>query len=308
MFTVILLYGGGYTLLLTQSHLWIRFAALVVLAFASVQAGYIAHEAGHGAITRKRWLAISIGQFFNTLLTALCYSHFQKIHVCHHTHCNNQDHDIDMQSAFFSLYPEAQRKKTSYLGRFITRRQAYLIWPLVSLQGFALKIDSLKTLWRNPKQTRLDQLMLIPHLLLWFGLPVHLLGLGDAALNYFLMTWIIGPYLGSVFLINHIGTHVAQTGDKMPRLIQRLITTRNLGGSRCADIFFGGMNNHIEHHLFPSIPSARLRQARPIVQAFCHRHGITYRKTKWRHALREVFHYLDQIARQPAAKASSIRT
>lgn len=302
---VVILFGSSYTLLLTQPHPLLRFAALLMLAFCSVQAGYIAHEAGHGAITRKRWLKNSIGQFFNTFLTALSYAHFQKIHTCHHTHCNNQDLDIDMQSAFFSLYPDAKQSNNSLLGRFITRHQAYLIWPLVSLQGFSLKIDSLKTLWRNPQETRVDQLVLILHFLLWFGLPVHLLGLGDATLNYFLLTWFIGPYLGSVFLVNHIGTEVTHSGDKTPRFQQRLITTRNLGESRAADLFFGGMNHHIEHHLFPSIPAARLRRARPIVEAFCNQHGLSYRKTRWRDALVEVFHYLNQIAHQPEISKSA---
>jgi fatty acid desaturase len=299
MFAVVIIYAAAFALLLTQPETSAWLAALVLLAFSSVQAGYIAHEAGHGAITRQRWLAVTIGQFFNTFLTALCYAHFQKIHICHHSHCNDQDRDIDMQSAFFSLYPDARNKNRSLPGRFIGRYQAWLIWPLVSFQGFALKIDSLKTLYRNRRQTRADQFVLILHLLLWFGLPVKVLGFEQAALNYFLMTWMIGPYLGSVFLVNHIGTHVVHADDRLPGFLQRLMSTRNLGASHAADIFFGGMNNHIEHHLFPSIASARLRQARPIVQAFCQRHGLPYRQTKWRYALREVFVYLQLIAQQP---------
>ncbi|MGD8841319.1 MAG: acyl-CoA desaturase [Gammaproteobacteria bacterium] len=296
---IVLLYAGGYGLLLTSPDIIVRLLALVVLAFSSVQAGYLAHEAGHGAVTRKRWLAIAIGQFFNTFLTALCYAHFQKIHVLHHTHCNHQDHDLDMQSGIFNLYPEARYQRKSPLGRVISRFQNYLIWPLVSLQGFSLKIDSIKTLRENPDSTRIDQLVLILHLMLWFGLPVYMLGFADAAINYLLMTWFIGPYLGSVFLINHIGTEVISGDDRIPGFLQRLITTRNLGGSRFADFYFGGMNNHIEHHLFPSIPTTRLRTARPVVQAFCQRHGLSYRKTNWRCAVRDVFRYLGDIARQP---------
>jgi len=298
MIIVVLVYTAGYALLLTGPDIVARVALLLLLAFISVQAGYIAHEAGHGAITRKRWLAVAIGQFFNTLLTALCYSHFQKIHVCHHRHCNDQDRDIDMQSAFFSFYPDARRKNTSTLGRFITRHQAWLIWPLVSFQGLSLKIDSLKTLYHNPRGTRIDQILLLLHLLLWFGPTVYLLGFGDALLNYLLLTWFIGPYLGSVFLVNHIGTHEIRAGDGVCGFMQQLLTTRNLGDSRPADVFFGGLNNHIEHHLFPSIASPRLRQARPIVEAFCARHGLDYRKTTWRHAAYDVFAYLRQIARQ----------
>lgn len=299
MTLVVLLYAGAYLVLLQQPATGVRLLTLLLLAFISVQAGYIAHEAGHGAITRKRWLAVSIGQVFNTFLTALCYSHFRKIHGCHHSHCNEREEDIDLQSNLFSLYPEAKQKNNTWSGRFITRYQAYLIWPLVSLQGFSLKIDSIKTLHQNPDKTRVDQIVLLLHLLLWFGLPVYTLGLADAALNYLLMTWFIGPYLGIVFLLNHIGTHVFQPNDDIPRFMRQLICTRNLGDSVVEDIFYGGLNNHIEHHLFPSVPSFRLRRARKIVRSYCHQHGLIYREMSWYKAAGEVFSYLDLIAHDP---------
>ena len=91
--------------------------------------------------------------------------------------------------------------------------------------------------------------------------------------------------------------NVVQAGEKMPGFVQKLITTRNLGGSRLEDIYFGGMNNHIEHHLFPSIPSARLRKARLIVKTFCLQHGLSYREMNWRKAAGEVFIYLNRIGR-----------
>jgi fatty acid desaturase len=304
MLLVILLYAGAYRVLLQQPQMLLRLLALVTLAFVSVQAGYIAHEAGHGAITRHRRLAAVIGQFFNTFLTALSYSHFQKIHVCHHAHCNERDRDIDMQSSLFSLYPEARQKNNRGIGRFITRYQAWLIWPLVSLQGFSLKVDSLRTMAENPGKTRIDQIVLIMHLLLWFGIPVYLIGFVDATVNYLLMTWFIGPYLGAVFLVNHIGTRVIQPGETMPRFMRQLVTTRNLGTSRLEDIFFGGLNNHIEHHLFPSIPSYRLRETRKIVRKFCREHGLVYRETNWYKAAGEVCSYLDRVAREPVRDAS----
>lgn len=299
MLLVILSYAGAYLILLQQPEIELRLLAIFTLAIISVQAGYIAHEAGHAAITRHRWLATVIGQFFNTFLTALCYSHFQKIHRNHHAHTNERDEDVDLQSDLFSLYPEAKFQKNTSVGRFITRYQAYLIWPLVSLQGLSLKLDSLKTLRESPKKTRIDQIVLFLHLALWFTMPVYVLGITDAAINYLLMTWFIGPYLGIVFLVNHIGTHVFQPDEKLPRFMRQLISTRNLGDSVIEDIFFGGLNNHIEHHLFPSIPSYRLRQTRKIVRKFCHQHGLIYSETSWSKAAGEVFSYLDLVARQP---------
>lgn len=301
MLAIILLYSGAFVLLLQQPDFITRLAALLLLAFCCVQAGFIAHDAGHRAITRKRWLIEAIGQFFNTFLTALCYSHFQKIHRCHHAHTNERENDIDMQSDLVSLYPQAKLKNTSRLGRFITRHQGWMIWPLISLQGLSLKIDSIRTLLQDPRGTRIDQLALLLHFLLWFGLPVSILGWSDAILNYALMTWFIGPYTGAVFLVNHIGTHIIEPGEKPTRFMQQLMTTRNVGDSLADDLFFGGVNNHIEHHLFPAIPSFRLRQARRIVREYCKEQGLEYSETNWWRAARDVSAYLSKVSREPVA-------
>ena len=279
-------YATAYATLLTAPGLALRVLAIVALAFISVQAGFLAHEAVHGAI-RGRRAAAWVGQVFNTLLTALCYSYFCHIHRLHHPHCNDRGRDPDMQSGFFSMYEQSARAKTG-LGRLVSRHQAVLIWVLVWLQGFTLKIDSLQFLRHNSRTTRVDQVVVLLHFALWFVPPVLVLGLQDALLNYGLMTLLIGPYLGTVFLVNHIGTRVIEPDVPISFFMHEISVTRNLGASRLHDFLFGGLNNHIEHHLFPSMPTARLRNARSITREFCRRHGIVYREMSWFAAAREV--------------------
>src|SRR5687767_2078333 len=67
-------YAAAYATLLGDPGLGVRALAIVALAFLSVHAGFLAHEAVHGAISRNRFIAGFVGQIFNTLLTALCYS------------------------------------------------------------------------------------------------------------------------------------------------------------------------------------------------------------------------------------------
>ena len=252
-----------------------------------MQAGFLAHEAGHGAITSHRRLAELLGQVFHTLLTALCYSYFQHMHRRHHPHCNDRMRDPDMQSEFFSMYRESAQAKRG-LGGLISRHQPLLIWILVWLQGYTLKIDSLRFLAREPRTTRVDQLVVAVHYAMWLVPPAMVLGMGDALVNYGLITLLVGGYTGAAFIVNHIGTRVIEPQEPISFFRQELAVTRNLGDSRLADIFFGGVNNHIEHHLFPSMPTARLRAARRITRAFCHRHGIPYCEMSWLAAAREV--------------------
>ena len=265
------------------------------MAFISVHAAFVAHEAGHGAITRDRRLAGLLGQIFHSLLTGFSSTYFQHIHRLHHPHCNERAHDPDMQSAFIAMYRESALAKTG-LGRLISRYQAVLIWILIGLQGFTLKFDGLRFVGRNPRKTRLDQLFLLLHGVLWFVPPVVTLGAVDALLNYSLMTVLIGFYVGSIFVVNHIGTRVIEPDESISFFEQELSVTRNLGTSRLDDFLFGGLNNHIEHHLFPSMPTAGLRRARGITREFCRRHGLVYREMSWFAAARAVSAHFKAIS------------
>ena len=280
-------YAAAYGALLSDPSPALRAAAIIALAFFSVHAGFLAHEAVHGALGRNRFVTRFVGQIFNTLLTALCYAYFCHIHRRHHPHCNNRRRDPDMQSEFFSMYEQSAREKRGF-GALVTRHQAVLIWVLVWLQGFTLKIDSIRFLRGNPRATRLDHAMLALHFALWFVPPVIALGVVTALTNYLLMTLLIGPYLGTIFLVNHIGTRVIEPDEQISHFEQEIAVTRNLGASRLEDFLFGGLNNHIEHHLFPSIPTARLRLARQITSDFCRWHGVPYREMSWLAAAREV--------------------
>ena len=280
-------YAAAYVALLADPGPAGRVLAIVALAFISVHAGFLAHEAVHGALGRNRFVAGLVGQIFNTLLTALCYSYFCHIHRRHHPHCNNRSRDPDMQSGLFSMYMESAREKRG-LGALVSRHQSVLIWILVWLQGFTLKIDSLQFLRRNPRATRADQAMVLLHLALWFVPPVLALGFASALANYLLMTLLIGPYLGAIFLVNHIGTRVVEPDEPISFFEQELTVTRDLGATRLDDFLFGGLNNHVEHHLFPSMPTAGLRRARVITREFCRRHGLPYREMSWFAAAREV--------------------
>jgi fatty acid desaturase len=284
---IVACYAAGYATLLTDPGLGVRALAIATLAFFSVQAGFVAHEAGHGAITRDRRLATLLGHVFHTLLTGLSSSYFRHIHGLHHPHCNDRGRDPDMQSEFVAMYRQSALSKTG-LGKLISRHQGFLIWVLIGLQGFTLKIDGLSFVRRNPRRTRLDQLFLLLHAVLWSVPPVLVLGFQDAWLNYSLVTMLIGFYVGSIFVVNHVGTRVIEPDESISFFRQEISVTRNLGASRLHDFIFGGVNNHIEHHLFPSMPTGRLRAARRITREFCRRHGIPYKEMSWLEAAREV--------------------
>ena len=279
-------YSSGYAILLADPGIGVRAAAIALLAFFSVQAGFVAHEAGHGALTRHRRLATLVGHVFHTFLTGLSSSYFRRIHGLHHPHCNDRGRDPDMQSEFVSMH-----RHSALVGRLRQVYQPASGSPRLDpyrAAGVHAKARRARFRAAQPRRTRADQLCLVLHFGLWLVPPALVLGIGAAALNYALMTVLIGFYVGSIFVVNHVGTRVVEPDERLSMFEQELSVTRNLGTSRLQDFVFGGLNNHIEHHLFPSMPTARLRRARRITREFCRRHGIAYREMSWVEAAREV--------------------
>jgi fatty acid desaturase len=77
-------------------------------------------------------------------------------------------------------------------------------------------------------------------------------------------------------------------------------------------VALGGLNHQIEHHLFPSMPSANLRRAKPVVRAFCEEIGVPYHETgliaSYRLALRHLHRVGAPLRQRPQSSAKSARS
>jgi fatty acid desaturase len=78
--------------------------------------------------------------------------------------------------------------------------------------------------------------------------------------------------------------------------------SRNITGPGIIAFAMGGLNYQIEHHLFPGMPSANLRDARKIIKPFCEDRGVRYTETSLLHSYGIVVRYLNDVglrARDP---------
>jgi NADPH-dependent stearoyl-CoA 9-desaturase len=63
-------------------------------------------------------------------------------------------------------------------------------------------------------------------------------------------------------------------------------------------ILCGGLDRQIEHHLFPTLPPARLREIAPEVRAICERHGIEYKTDTWGRTLQKSLSHIGRLSRE----------
>lgn len=81
-------------------------------------------------------------------------------------------------------------------------------------------------------------------------------------------------------------------GTKLQIISNQNITTNWLNGW-----FHGGLDLHIEHHLFPRLPRHSLRKAQPFVKELCKKHGLPYNSDPF---LVSVYDFLRWLSRQGA--------
>lgn len=266
----------------------------IMAGYIGVQASAIAHEAGHGAVTRHRKSTWFVGRFFMTFLVGASYSAWIERHGAHHLHPNSRK-DPDVRPWLFS-FSEADAVAARGLAGWCTQHQHLLLIPLSTLMGFSLKVAGWKRVMRTPAAMWIDLLLLALHAAIWIGLPAFWIGVGNAAINYGLLTWVEGAYLAFVFLPNHLGGPTGEEASAWPPALRQIVTARNLPSGRLLTHLCIGLNTHIEHHLFGHLSATRLPEARVITRHLCHVFGVPYRECTLSQAFTEVHRYNRRMA------------
>lgn len=107
-------------------------------------------------------------------------------------------------------------------------------------------------------------------------------------------------YLALVVAPNHKGMPVWTEGAPLSFLERQVSSSRNIAPHPVWDVLFGGLNYQIEHHLFPTMPRAHLKQARALVKPFCAAHGLPYEEVNPLTSYRLVFAHLRRVGRAAA--------
>lgn len=267
-------YACAWAGLVLEPALAVRCLLLGALAYLSVQAGLIAHELSHHPVTRNRHLDYWLGRVYLTVFTGISYARFCELHRGHHA-----------LGATQSLMP---RHKNSAVAKAsgAARREAWMARALVFLIAFVQRAAAIGWVAKRRKSTRPDQFALVLHYGFWLGLPAWLIGPQAALVNYLAVSLLIGPYASMLYFITHEGMAVTNPKSPPPYAWRQLASTRDLGQGWIHDLVFGGVNNHVAHHLFPEVPRQELARLRPAIRACCARHELPYTETSSGAALR----------------------
>jgi fatty acid desaturase len=286
---------AGWTAFAVIGDSWYQLLIAVYLAVASAQLALVAHDVAHRQVFRTRRASDIAGLVVGNLGVGMSYGWWMDKHTRHHANPNHEEHDPDVDPDLL-VWSTNQARGAKGLARWVGRWQAYLFFPLLTLEGLSLHVNSVRALSRPTLRHRLIEAVLLAlHFAGYLAAVLLVLSPGKAAAFVAINLALFGVYLGCTFAPNHKGMEMLNSDSaKLDFLRRQVLTSRNVRGGHLINVLLGGLNYQIEHHLFPSMPSANLRRAKPIVRDFCARIGVPYAETSLVHSYRLALRHLHQ--------------
>lgn len=286
----------GFALLGFIDNLWLQLINAAFLAGVFTQVSFFVHDAGHYQICRTHLKNEILGIFVANFLLGMSYSWWCDNHNRHHAHPNEIDLDPDVNIPVLAFSREQARSRTGSC-RFISKYQAHLFFPLTLLEAISKRRGViLFLLRRKPKFHRIEALLTVVHYVWYLSLLFYLLTPLHAILFIIVHQGLYGVFMATVFAHNHIGRPLMPNKSGLNWLRREVVTSRNLKSTRLTSFWWGGVDYHIEHHLFTSIPRNRLRQAQKIIKSFCEARSIPYHQVGVFQSYKEIIQFLYQAS------------
>ncbi|BEL05918.1 acyl-CoA desaturase [Actinoplanes sichuanensis] len=302
---VTLMFLGGWTAFFLIGSSWWQIVTAAFLAITFTQVGLLAHDLAHRQVFRTKRPGEIAGRIAGNVGIGMSYGWWMEKHTRHHNNPNHDDLDPDVAPEVLIWATESALGRQGLKG-FVTRHQAALFFPLLTLLAVDLKISSIKALRSGiVKRPRLESTLLLLHAVGYLCVLLVVLPPLPALGFLLLHQALFGLYLGMTFAPNHKGMP-HPVGDE-DFLRKQVLTSRNVRGGRFTDAALGGLNYQIEHHLFPGMPAPNLRKAQPIVEAYCAQIGVPYEQTSLTTSYRQALRYLHEVG-APARAEHAART
>lgn len=295
--------GGAVTGFVLLGDSWYQLLIAAALGIILTQIAFITHEASHRQVFESGIANDRAGRWLAAGVVGISYHWWMHKHSRHHAKPNQIGADPDIEPDTI-VFTEADAEKSTGFLALITRRQGYLFFPLLTLEGLNLHLRSILSLFEKGRieGRALELTLIFLRLSLYAAVIFWALPLGMAFAFIGVQMAVFGVYMGASFAPNHKGMPILPHDSKLDFLSRQIITSRNITGGWWSTALFGGLNHQIEHHLFPNMPRPALAKAREITREYARSLGIPYTETGIGESYRIVVRYLNEVglsARDP---------
>jgi fatty acid desaturase len=294
---LVLALAGLATAMVLVGDSWWQLALAAGLGLVLAQLGFLGHDAAHHQVFTSPAHNDRAARILAGAFTGLSHAWWTGKHDRHHASPNREGHDPDIAPGVLAFTPSVAERRTTGAAGWFQRHQGWLFFPLLTLEGVNLHVESLRELTRRDTLRRrwadltLVLVRLVGYVAAVFVLLPPLKALGFVAVQLA----VLGLCLGGAFAPNHKGMPILPRTTTIDFLQRQVLMSRNVRGGPLVDVAMGGLNYQVEHHLFPRMPRPNLRRAQPLVRAHCREHGIPYTELGLWASYAVVVDYLNHV-------------
>lgn len=319
------LFGLSYYLLY---HRDLKFWSAIAMGAAWQQLVFIAHDAGHIAITHNYQIDNIIGMVIASWIGGLSLGWWKRNHNVHHLITNDPIHDPDIQhlpffavsTRLFGNIYSTYYEKFLWFDKFAQKMvplQSYLYYPILAFGRFNLyRLSWMHVLLglgpRRGKAAwfRYFELCGLIFFNYWFfyllvGCRLHS---GWERFQYIIVSHITTMLVHVQITLSHFAMSTSDLGVSEGFPMRQLRTSMDVDCPRWLDFLHGGLQFQVVHHLFPRLPRHNLRKAQPYVIKFCEKVGIKYSIYGFAKGNDVVLGKLEEIARQARTMIDCAKT
>lgn len=263
------------------------------------------HSIQHGIYSRLKGAEDFAKEQYETLALPLQTRTWREAHRIHHANPSLLGRDPDTVHPLFRVHPETPWRWWHVFNTFLGALFVFECWGrdydrFLKNQGYRAEGDTsektkLLTFWEY-------QFLLFP---LLAGNHAGSVLLGNLCAVLIRNLIFVALQTGSSVGANVSTLHAHKTGTKTKSQWYRfqVETSKNYKAPALWTLLSGGLDRHIEHHLFPTLSPMRLRAISPKVKEICEKYGVRYEEyaSPWQ-SLRDSFHHLLRLS-WPALKA-----
>lgn len=293
---LLLALGGAVTGFVLLGESWFQLLIAAALGLILTQAAFVAHEASHRQVFASGRANDRLGRLLIVLGVGMSYQWWMRKHTRHHGNPNTVGKDPDIETDVVAFTPASAAEQRGIFAA-VVRRQGWLFYPLLLLEGINLHVHSVRSLVerREVDGRWLELSLLAVRFALYLGVVFWVLPLGMAFAFLGVQLAVFGFYMGTTFAVNHTGMPIIPAGLRVDFFSKQVRTSRNISGGFWASVLLGGLNYQVEHHLFPNMARPHLAATRQLVREHARKHDIPYTEMSLGRAHLGVVRYLHKV-------------
>ncbi|KAJ3408024.1 hypothetical protein HDV05_005162 [Chytridiales sp. JEL 0842] len=277
------------------------------------QGAFVAHDAGHSAITHDAHTDTLLGISLANFMGGLSLGWWKQNHNVHHIVTNHPEHDPDIQHLpFFAVTTLFMKNLTStYYKRLMpfdafakvfVPLQHYLFYIVLAFGRFNLYANSWAHLlnFKHPVPHRSLEIFGLVFFIAWYSSLLFLcFPLASQRITHLLVSHCLTVLLHVQITLSHFGMDTDPNPLPTETYAELAIrTTMDVDCPRWMDWVHGGLQFQVAHHMYPRIPRHNLRKVSAYVKMFAEEQGLEYHLYKFGEGNGVVLRLLGSVARE----------